>query len=377
MHIPVAALQCLSMCPQTIVCSIALCQSTDYVIYVRWAVSVSYPSALRVQFPVPGQGLVLSFHLLEKRLSFSCRIGRPIASLAFHIEGDALAVASGHKLYMWQYTKQQQGEEGAPPVALKTRRSLRAVHFHPLGLPLVLTAEVNDASPPVTLPFGVSATPPSTSPPPPSTPLPGHSLQAHLPTHVEPARQLASDGVGVTYDHTRLEAQHEEWPRERRAPRRLSEVFRALMEEEREEELLAQLESSASLQASAAQPSASRQILGLTSSSHAQLHRPQGPRPSSPALSLRTSGGVGSLQQPPVPIRQLRPPSRPRSYHPLRHSIEADSAVRPSLYHKVIVWQAADSTLGPLREFHKYIACTPQSSLEAEYFPVWVALTCT
>lgn len=247
---------------------------------------------------------------------------------------------------MWQYTKQQQGEEGAPPVALKTRRSLRAVHFHPLGLPLVLTAEVNDASPPMTLPFGVSATPPPLSPP--STPLPGPSLQAQLPSQMEPARQLTSEGAGVTYEHARLESQHEDWLRERRAPRRLSEVFRALMEEEREEELLAQLESSASLQASSAQASPSHQILGLTNLSHAQLHRPQGPRPSSPSLSHRTSGGVGSLPHPPVAIRQLRPPSRPRSYHPLRHSIEADSAVCSSLYHECIGWHAAGLTLGPL-----------------------------
>lgn len=238
--------------------------------------------------------------------------GRPIASLAFHIEGDALAVASGHKLYMWQYTKQQQGEEGAPPVALKTRRSLRAVHFHPLGLPLVLTAEVNDVSAPVTLPFGVTAQPQ------PPIPMPGPSLQAGVPLYEEPSRQLSLD---IT-DHTRSEM-----PVERRAPRRLSEVFRALMEEEREEELLAQLESSASLQASSAQMSASRQILGLTHHSQAQLHRPQVPRASSPSLSHRAAGGVGSLPHPPVPIRQLGLPSRPRSYHPLRHSIDADSTV--------------------------------------------------
>jgi hypothetical protein len=31
--------------------------------------------------------------------------GKPIASLAFHSEGDVLAVASGHKLYTWNYTK--------------------------------------------------------------------------------------------------------------------------------------------------------------------------------------------------------------------------------------------------------------------------------
>lgn len=258
-----------------------------------------------------------------------CLLGRPIASLAFHIEGDALAVASGHKLYMWQYTKQHQGEEGAPPVALKTRRSLRAVHFHPLGLPLVLTAEVNDVSAPVTLPFGVTA---PVSPPQPPTPMPGPSLQAgEFITHAEPSRQLSSD---MPADHVSPEVHHSERPVERRAPRRLSEVFRALMEEEREEELLAQLESSASLQS---QTSASRQILGLTHHSHAQLHRPQGPRASSPSLSHRASGGVGSLPHPPVPIRQLRPPSRPRSYHPLRHSIDAADSMASTMLPLLLV----------------------------------------
>lgn len=271
--------------------------------------------------------------LYHKKVEYGssiCCAGRPIASLAFHIEGDALAVASGHKLYMWQYTKQQQGEEGAPPVALKTRRSLRAVHFHPLGLPLVLTAEVNDVSAPVTLPFGVTATPPSTSPPQPPIPVAGPSLQAGVSTHEEPSRQLSSDIAAVTSESIRSAVHQSDMPVERRAPRRLSEVFRALMEEEREEELLAQLESSASLQASSAQTSASRQILGLAHHSHAQLHRPQGPRASSPSLSHRASGGVGSLPHPPVPIRQLRPPSRPRSYHPLRHSIDTDSTVSTS-----------------------------------------------
>jgi len=32
--------------------------------------------------------------------------------------------------------------DGQPVIILKTRRSLRAVHFHPHGAPLLLTAEV-------------------------------------------------------------------------------------------------------------------------------------------------------------------------------------------------------------------------------------------
>ncbi|KAF5482520.1 hypothetical protein F2P56_003081 [Juglans regia] len=67
---------------------------------------------------------------------------RPIASIAFHAKGDILAVASGHKLYLWHYNKR--GESSSPIIALRTRRSLRAVHFHPHAAPFLLTAEVND-----------------------------------------------------------------------------------------------------------------------------------------------------------------------------------------------------------------------------------------
>ncbi|XP_068326594.1 uncharacterized protein [Pyrus communis] len=67
---------------------------------------------------------------------------RPIASIAFHAQGELLAVASGHKLYIWHYNRR--GETSSPSIVLKTRRSLRAVHFHPHGAPFLLTAEVND-----------------------------------------------------------------------------------------------------------------------------------------------------------------------------------------------------------------------------------------
>ncbi|KAI3847270.1 hypothetical protein MKX03_023945 [Papaver bracteatum] len=71
---------------------------------------------------------------------------RPIASIAFHAQGELLAVASGHKLYIWHYNKR--GEGSQPIVVLKTRRSLRAVHFHPHAAPFLLTAEVNDLDSP-------------------------------------------------------------------------------------------------------------------------------------------------------------------------------------------------------------------------------------
>ncbi|KAL6643399.1 hypothetical protein ACP70R_018956 [Stipagrostis hirtigluma subsp. patula] len=67
---------------------------------------------------------------------------RPIASIAFHANGELLAVASGHKLFIWDLTKR--GEALDPAMVLRTRRSLRAVHFHPHGAPYLLTAEVNN-----------------------------------------------------------------------------------------------------------------------------------------------------------------------------------------------------------------------------------------
>ncbi|XP_074307080.1 uncharacterized protein LOC141642252 [Silene latifolia] len=67
---------------------------------------------------------------------------RPIASIAFHAQGELLAVASGHKLYIWHYNRR--GEASTPTIVLTTRRSLRAVHFHPRAAPFLLTAEVND-----------------------------------------------------------------------------------------------------------------------------------------------------------------------------------------------------------------------------------------
>ncbi|KAD2223655.1 hypothetical protein E3N88_41610 [Mikania micrantha] len=74
----------------------------------------------------------------------SCDFYRPIASIAFHSEGELLAVAAGHKLYLWQYNSR--GETSSPVIILRTRRSLRAVHFHPHSAPLLLTAETDSAS---------------------------------------------------------------------------------------------------------------------------------------------------------------------------------------------------------------------------------------
>ena len=72
--------------------------------------------------------------------------GRPIASLAFHALGDVIGIASGHQLYIWDYSRSMArgGAEVKPVSILRTKRSLRAVHFHPFGIPILLSAEVND-----------------------------------------------------------------------------------------------------------------------------------------------------------------------------------------------------------------------------------------
>uniref|UniRef100_A0A8N4F0S6 Uncharacterized protein LOC105037476 n=1 Tax=Elaeis guineensis var. tenera TaxID=51953 RepID=A0A8N4F0S6_ELAGV len=49
-------------------------------------------------------------------------------------------------LYIWNYNKR--GEASSPVIVLRTRRSLRAVHFHPHAAPFLLTAEVNDLDSP-------------------------------------------------------------------------------------------------------------------------------------------------------------------------------------------------------------------------------------
>ncbi|GIL88701.1 hypothetical protein Vretifemale_16613 [Volvox reticuliferus] len=65
--------------------------------------------------------------------------GKPIASLAFDPSGTMLVVSAGHKVFSWPFTRL------APPVKiLKTRRSLRALHFHPTAPHILLTAEVTE-----------------------------------------------------------------------------------------------------------------------------------------------------------------------------------------------------------------------------------------
>ena len=81
--------------------------------------------------------------------------GKSIASLAFFPGSDILCVTAGHKLYAWKYKKYKSlgqvnpdgsavSAQDAVKVLLRTTRSLRAVHFHPTGAPMILTAEVRD-----------------------------------------------------------------------------------------------------------------------------------------------------------------------------------------------------------------------------------------
>lgn len=126
--------------------------------------------------------------------------GKPIASLAFHESENLLAIACGHKLFMWEY-----GTLGAAPsIVLRTRRSMRAVHFHPSGLPLVLTAEVQDASPTSDLPsalaqhgsFVVSAPRPLAAAPPPGGAPPSHDVPFPSEQLLAPAAP-AGAGAGL------------------------------------------------------------------------------------------------------------------------------------------------------------------------------------
>lgn len=54
---------------------------------------------------------------------------------------------------MWHYNRR--GETSSPIIVLKTRRSLRAVHFHPHAAPFLLTAEVTIVGGTI-LPYAIS-----------------------------------------------------------------------------------------------------------------------------------------------------------------------------------------------------------------------------
>ncbi|KAI3979576.1 hypothetical protein MKX01_001768 [Papaver californicum] len=87
---------------------------------------------------------VVRFHPVSPQILASGSLDHEVRlwNASFHAEGEILAVASGHKLHIWHYNKR--GEGSQPIVVLKTRRSLRAVHFHPHAAPFLFTAEVSD-----------------------------------------------------------------------------------------------------------------------------------------------------------------------------------------------------------------------------------------
>ncbi len=83
---------------------------------------------------------------MEKEVSIDLAVSR--ACLYMRLKPHILSVL---QLFMWEWSKggalPSEFAEGAehawsPVVVHKTRRSLRAVHFHPHGAPLMLTAEV-------------------------------------------------------------------------------------------------------------------------------------------------------------------------------------------------------------------------------------------
>eukprot|EP00884_Botryococcus_braunii_P014078 jgi/Botrbrau1/22671/Bobra.0132s0015.3 len=119
---------------------------------------------------------------------FFHKFGRPIASLAFYLDGEMLAVAAGRHLYMWAY-KKSLAEGGQPVPVLKTRRSLRCVQFSPCGAPYILTAETDDQKPVTELRWSARA---------PVT-FPGNSPHGGLPREDYAAWQ-AGDG---TWSHAR------------------------------------------------------------------------------------------------------------------------------------------------------------------------------
>ncbi|KAK9795580.1 hypothetical protein WJX73_006789 [Symbiochloris irregularis] len=144
----------------------------------------------------------------------SHNFGRPIASLAFKADGSLLAIASGHTLFAWVFDEDCQ-PQGLPVPVLKTRRSMRAIHFHPFGAPLMLSAEVNNPPapssqpPPMTIASNLART--ATEPaslPEPHLPYRSQSEQQHLPDTIaqqitrrsEPAAEADDWGAGANHN---------------------------------------------------------------------------------------------------------------------------------------------------------------------------------
>ncbi|OAY68674.1 hypothetical protein ACMD2_21416, partial [Ananas comosus] len=89
---------------------------------------------------VEDQGSCLPANWLPKKVPYVTEVASKL-----ELQGSVL-------LFIWNYNKR--GEASSPTIVLKTRRSLRAVHFHPCAAPFLLMAEVNSidsSDPPLTL----------------------------------------------------------------------------------------------------------------------------------------------------------------------------------------------------------------------------------
>ena len=123
---------------------------------------------------------------------------KPIASLAFHAEGDVLAVASGHKLYTYNYTKSPHWRRAAAAAAAR-KTPTRPTHPPP-------------RRPRRTFPSSVPSPPAAAAPPPPPPPRttrpPTRVPSVHLPPHetiasrraLPPARRAAHPHRGGERD---------------------------------------------------------------------------------------------------------------------------------------------------------------------------------
>ncbi|CAD7696597.1 unnamed protein product [Ostreobium quekettii] len=69
--------------------------------------------------------------------------GRNIQSVAFHPSGKFLAVAAGRKVYLWVHNEGSKRFEEVH-IVLKTSKTIRTVHFHPLSCSYILTTERMD-----------------------------------------------------------------------------------------------------------------------------------------------------------------------------------------------------------------------------------------
>ena len=82
----------------------------------------------------------------RKRAICTWTAARAIASISFDAEGKVLAIASGRKGYLWDWTwRDEQGRRRLPQKVLRTKRTLRAIQFYPLSCVIPRASEARDA----------------------------------------------------------------------------------------------------------------------------------------------------------------------------------------------------------------------------------------